>query len=138
MPRRTRKRKVFLPPVSRSWNSNTAQISEITTLNYDEYEAIKLLDYENLKQEEVAKIMDVSRPTLTRIYESARKKVANALVKNTHIEISGGNIEVHESWHYCHSCDITFNIYNGPVLCPLCKKTDKISKQADQINNENQ
>lgn len=138
MPRRQRKRKVFLPPYKRSWNSNNINTQETIFLNYDEYEAIKLLDYENMKQEEVAKLMDVSRPTLTRIYESARRKMANALVKNTHIEISGGNVEVHESWHFCHNCHITFNLYDGPVFCPLCKQSDNISKRSEQIKNENQ
>jgi predicted DNA-binding protein (UPF0251 family) len=138
MPRTQRKRKVFLPPYKRSWKSRNNNTLETIFLTYDEYESIKLLDYEDLKQEEVAKIMDVSRPTLTRIYESARKKMANALVKNAHIEISGGNVEVHESWYFCHFCDITFNIYDGPVFCPLCKNTNNISKRADQIKNENQ
>lgn len=134
MPRRTRKRKVFLPPIERSWKSNNHELKDTIYLNYDEYEAIKLLDYEDLKQEEVAQIMDVSRPTLTRIYESARRKMANALVRDTNIEISGGNVEVHESWHYCNNCHITFNIYDSNAFCPLCKSTDRIAKSADKIN----
>ena len=38
-------------------------------LTLDEYEAIRLLDYEHHTQEEAAVQMRVSRPTLTRIYE---------------------------------------------------------------------
>ena len=50
-------------------------------LHLEEYEAIRLLDYQNLTQEEAAVYMDVSRPTLTRIYEEARNKVATAFVE---------------------------------------------------------
>lgn len=136
MPRRQRKRKVFLPPINRSWNSNSEYINEVTTLSYDEFEAIKLLDYEDLKQEEVASLMDVSRPTLTRIYESARKKMALALVQNTNIQIGGGNIEVHESWHYCNNCHITFNIYSDTMLCPICKQSESIVKSSEKLTKD--
>src|SRR6056297_3553958 len=112
MPRRTRKRRVFLPPRGRGWKSANTGSPEIINLTYDEYEALKLLDYEDMKQEEVAEIMPISRPTLTRIYFSARKKMATALVRNAHIEIYGGNIEVHESWYYCNICDVSFNVYD--------------------------
>lgn len=134
MPRRTRKRKVFLPPRGRGWRSNTENINETINLNYDEFEAIKLLDYENLKQEEVAEIMNVSRPTLTRIYNNARKKIARALVRDAHIKISGGNVEVHESWHFCRSCKISFNVYDEPVFCPMCKSTDSIERIAEELD----
>jgi len=50
-------------------------------LNFDEYETIRLLDYEGLMQEEAAERMNVSRPTLTRIYENARKTMAKAFVE---------------------------------------------------------
>ncbi len=135
MPRRTRKRRIFLPPKGRGWKSSNNADPEIINLTYDEYEAIKLLDYEDLKQEEVAGIMNVSRPTLTRIYFSARKKMARALVRDAHIEISGGNIEVHESWHYCNNCKISFNIYDQHVFCPLCKNVESVKKIADTINS---
>ncbi len=42
-------------------------------LHFDEFEAIRLLDYLGMTQAEAADKMNVSRPTLTRIYEKARK-----------------------------------------------------------------
>ena len=42
------------------------------TLLFEEYEAIKLADYENLTQEEAALKMNISRPTFTRLYDKAR------------------------------------------------------------------
>ena len=43
-------------------------------LNYDEYEAIRLSDFELYGQVEAAQVMGISRPTYARIYESARRK----------------------------------------------------------------
>jgi len=65
---------------------------EAVLLGYDEYEAIRLLDYEHLQQTEAAAAMNISRPTLTRIYDGARQKVAAALVDGRPISISGGNV----------------------------------------------
>ncbi len=62
-------------------------------LQYDEYEAIRLLDYEGLLQEEAADRMNVSRPTLTRIYAKARQTVARAFVEGKSLVIEGGNVE---------------------------------------------
>ncbi|HHD75297.1 MAG TPA: DUF134 domain-containing protein [Campylobacterales bacterium] len=49
-------------------------------LECDEMEAIRLADYENLYQQEAAKRMGISRTTFSRLLESARKKVADALL----------------------------------------------------------
>lgn len=54
-------------------------------LRLEEFEAIRLLDYQNLTQEQAAVHMDISRPTLTRIYEEARHKVATAFVEGLDI-----------------------------------------------------
>jgi len=61
-------------------------------LQLDEYEAIRLLDYEGMQQTEAAEVMNVSRPTLTRIYNSARCTVARALAEGRAIVITGGNV----------------------------------------------
>ena len=53
-----------------------ARTLEWLTLGLDEFETIRLLDYQGLDQEKVAELMGISRPTVTRIYASARKKIA--------------------------------------------------------------
>jgi len=53
---------------------------EELTLTLEEYEAIRLADYEGLYQEEAAARMGVSRQTFGRSIEGARSKVARALV----------------------------------------------------------
>lgn len=133
MPRHQRKRRVFLPPRRRGWDVRNTKSADTIIVSYDEYESIKLLDYEGMKQTEVAVIMNVSRPTLTRIYNVARQKVAKALVTGAHIEIGGGNVEVHESWYYCSSCEISFNIYAGYENCPICKSIEMVSKVSDRF-----
>ena len=59
-------------------------------MSIDEYESIRLIDYEGLTQEECAKSMDVARTTVTSIYDSARKKLAKLLVEGKTLCISGG------------------------------------------------
>jgi len=66
-------------------------------LTLDEYEAIRLLDYEHHTQEEAAVQMRVSRPTLTRIYERARIKYATALVEGCLLLIGSWNLRSNPS-----------------------------------------
>lgn len=96
--------------------------SEPVQLNIEEYEAIRLLDYEGLSQVNAARIMQISRPTLTRIYERARKKVASALTEARQMVIEGGNAIFNGNWYECEKCN---SIFNNPgeqaiMVCPLC------------------
>jgi len=54
----------------------------------DEYEAFRLVYYENLSQDEAASRMGVSRGTLWRLLRNARRKIAMALVEARPLEIS--------------------------------------------------
>ena len=63
-------------------------------LTYDEYEVIRLLDQLQMTQEECAKRMLISRPTVTRIYEEARKKIADMLTNGKTLTIGGGDVYV--------------------------------------------
>ena len=49
-------------------------------LTVDEYETIRLLDKKGYSQEQCAASMQVARTTVQRIYEIARKKIADALI----------------------------------------------------------
>lgn len=53
----------------------------------DEMEAIRLSDYEGLYQQECAEKMGISRPTFSRLIESARKKIADAFVNTKALNI---------------------------------------------------
>jgi predicted DNA-binding protein (UPF0251 family) len=61
-------------------------------LALDEYEALRLADYEGLDQAGVAERLGVSRPTVSRILEAARRTVAKALVEGGALAIEGGPV----------------------------------------------
>ncbi len=70
-----------------------ARYLEWVTLHLDEFEVIRLLDHEGLSQEQAAEKMNVSRPTVTRVYARARKKIADTLVNGQALRIEGGPVE---------------------------------------------
>lgn len=79
-------------------------------LTYDEYEVLRLLDHMQMTQEQCAQRMQISRPTVTRIYNEARRKVADMLVSGKGLTIRGGDIflcpamrpECEGEEHCCH------------------------------------
>ncbi len=59
-------------------------------LSLDEFEAVRLACLEKLKQSAAAKLMQISRPTFSRILTSAQGKIADGLVNIKAIRIEGG------------------------------------------------
>ena len=57
-------------------------------MTYDELEALRLIDYQGLTQEEAAKNMKISRGTVWRCLDRARKKIVTMLVENRELIIS--------------------------------------------------
>jgi predicted DNA-binding protein (UPF0251 family) len=78
------------------------QLDEVV-LTVEELEAIRLKDMEGLEQEDCAEKMGVSRPTFFRIINSARSKVADALINAKAIRIEGGNYKYLQSLE-CSTC----------------------------------
>ena len=66
---------------------------EEVVLTLDEFEALRLACLDGLYQARAAKLMRVSRPTFARIIESARHKVADALVHGKALRIEGGPVQ---------------------------------------------
>lgn len=91
-------------------------------LTMDEYEAIRLIDFEAYTHEQCAKQMDISRTTATEIYESARYKLADSLVNGKTLVISGGQYRL---------CDGTasFGCYH------ICKKAH-VSADAPKVQTK--
>jgi uncharacterized protein len=110
MPRPKRMRKVTTPPPLRGFKPFGAEKEEKpVVINFEEYEAIRLCDFELLGQLEAAQLMQVSRPTFTRIYESARRKVALAFTKACPIVFEGGKVYFDSDWFSCSDCGCVFN-----------------------------
>ena len=65
--------------------------SGTVTLGVDEYEVIRLIDLEGLTQEQCAVQMEVARTTVTGIYLSARRNLAQALVERNALAVEGGH-----------------------------------------------
>ena len=93
MPRPVRCRKIERMPVYRSFSPDDATAAESIQMTVDEYEVFRLLDDEGLTQEACAARMNVARTTVTAIYDSARKKIAKALVHGKRLLITGGCCE---------------------------------------------
>ncbi len=93
-PRNKRIRRVGSPPVLKGFTPVGVPIKKDNVLSilFEEYEAFRLIDYSGLSQEEASKIMNVSRPTFTRIYNSCLKKLAKAFAEGITIHIKGGNV----------------------------------------------
>ena len=70
---------------------------EEVVLSLDEYEAIRLADYEQLYQEEAAARMNISRQTFGRIIEAAHKKIADVLMNGKALKIEGGEVAFDET-----------------------------------------
>ena len=93
MPRPIRCRRIEKMPAFRSFSPDDVKHAESVFMTVDEYEALRLLDDERLTQEACAVRMNVARTTVTAIYDSARKKVAEALVHGKRLLITGGCCE---------------------------------------------
>lgn len=95
MPRPKKCRKVCQMPTTKEFQpigDTSCKASVILTV--DEYEAIRLIDKQGFSQEECSNYMQVARTTVQLIYNSARKKLADALVDGLSIRIEGGDFQL--------------------------------------------
>lgn len=79
----------FAPPGAR-------ETGEPVILSVDEYEAIRLIDKEDMSQEQCGEYMQIARTTVQQIYSSARRKIAEALTEGRALHIKGGDYRLCE------------------------------------------
>jgi predicted DNA-binding protein (UPF0251 family) len=94
---------------------------ESVKLPFEEYESIKLINYEMLSQDQAAEQMNVSRPTFTRIYNKALKTITKAFVEGKAIEIEGGDYELENEWFRCKKCYKLIEGIENHVKCENCQ-----------------
>ncbi len=139
-PRPKNIRKICEAPLSAGLRPIKCKRFETIELHLEEYESIRLCDYEMMTQAEAAAQMQISRPTLTRIYASARQKMARALVEQAAITIEGGSAYMDGQWYRCADCSTAFNNINpamreGQICCPVCgSRQFTLCKEEDTYN----
>ncbi len=106
---RPRKWRIVCDMPSSKWfgplNSDSSHLE--LDMSIEEYECIRLIDLEELTQEETAQRMQVARTTVQRMYELARKKIARSLVEGYMLKIEGGDFELCDGKQlltHCGSC----------------------------------
>ncbi len=115
MSRPTKSRRVCHFPQNSTFIPDNEKSDGVIILTVDEYEAIRLIDKERLSQEECARYMQVARTTVQKIYEEARKKLADMLVDGLSLKIEGGEYKLCNGRN--HLCE-----KNG------CKKQEFVNK----------
>ncbi|NRR91938.1 DUF134 domain-containing protein [Winogradskyella undariae] len=126
MPRPKKKRKVDFPPKMLGFKPFGIRFCETEhiIMQYEEYETVKLVIYDDLSQGDAADKMEVSRPTLTRIYNSALKKIGQAFVEGKSILIKGGDFEFEKDWYKCKTCFKLIAGVENNLKCDDCSSGD--------------
>lgn len=140
MPRPKRNRLVVTPPVMEGFRPFGIPMVNLepVILLYEEYEAMRLADYEGLTQQQASEKMKVSRPTFTRIYEKARRTIAQAFVEGKAIFIEGGNYYTDDCWYRCDNC-LKLNISKEETdSCHYChsQKLRKLNKTIEENGDD--
>ncbi|HPW66245.1 MAG TPA: DUF134 domain-containing protein [Salinivirgaceae bacterium] len=123
--RRNWRKVIEMPPINgfMPFGKQIKTQTEPVLLLVEEYEALKLCDYDGLNHHQAAELMNISRSTFTRIYTSVRQKLAKAFVEGRTISIGGGKIYFDSNWYYCKTCKCHFNDQNHNIEiteCALC------------------
>jgi len=106
MPRPRKWRNVCCLPESKVFGplNEANPDGEMITMTVEEYETIRLIDLEGMTQEECADRMNVARTTVQRIYNDARRKLAETLVNGTILKIEGGTYKLCEKTNQMCGC----------------------------------
>ncbi len=103
-----------------------SSLLEEVILTLDEFEAVRLADFEGLYQEDGARKMDISRQTFGRIIESAHKKISDVLINGKALKIEGGEVSIDEIKRIrCPRCKRNYDGANASgrkFTCPNCHK----------------
>jgi len=127
MARPEKNRRISQPPIMKGFKPFGIPQCKIEAikLSFEEYECLRLVNYEMLSQKEASVQMNVSRPTITRIYNKALKNITKAFVEGKAIEIEGGNYEFSQDWYRCKRC---YKLVEGDHNHVRCEKNPDNNK----------
>ncbi|MCC7554189.1 MAG: DUF134 domain-containing protein [Methanobacteriaceae archaeon] len=121
MVRPKRKRRIAQCPKQKCFNKDINNSSKPINLSIDEFEAIRLKDYHEIKQKESAELMGISQSTFHRILNSAKKKIAISLIEGREIVI-GDDFVSEKIIYICNNCGFQWsNPQKTYDQCPDCK-----------------
>ncbi|CUX29858.1 DUF134 domain-containing protein [Clostridium sp. C105KSO13] len=121
MPRPRKHRRVCSHPRCTSFKPCGGD-KPVIRITLDEYEVIRLIDFEGLTQEQCAEQMDVARTTAQAIYARARKALAQCIVEGHPLQISGGDVRICE--------------YHNPSCGKGCCRRKNSQIETERINIE--
>ena len=125
MPRPQKWRKVCAAPRCTRFSPSHGHAEAGTvTMSVDEYETIRLIDWEGLTQEQCAERMEVARTTVQAIYQSARKKLADCIVNGKALIIGGGEYRLCEQGSRC--CGTAHGCCHGHAAATCTKTTESV------------
>ena len=95
MPRPCKRRRICAMPRNNSFapmgnGERNEKPEKRIIMSLDEYEAVRLIDLEDLSQEDCARQMGIARTTAQAVYNSARRKLAECLTEGLELRIEGG------------------------------------------------
>lgn len=102
MPRPKRPRYIINQPIVNAFIPEGTNSGEEVTLSLEEFEIIRLIDYEGLDQSQAAEIMQVSRQTVGRILKSGRYNLSKFVVEAHRLKVEGGCFKMHQKGHGHH------------------------------------
>ncbi len=122
------------PPLCREFSPHLAGSGEPVVLQLEELEAVRLKDLKGWEQATCASVMGLSRPTYQRILQSARSKIAMALVEGRAIIIQGGNYVMKNRVFECVACQHVWSEapcteggkHGYELACPQCGSMKKM------------
>lgn len=94
MSRPVKWRKICCLPNTKTFAPLGNSCDEQIVMTIDEYETIRLIDLERCTQETCAMAMNIARTTVQKIYEEARRKLADALINGKELVIDGGEFKL--------------------------------------------
>ncbi len=100
----------------------------INNITFEEFEAMRIVDFESKSQYDAAASMGVSQPSISRLLMTGRQKLIDALVSGKAVRIGGGDFRLAFRGFGCLGCENKWEIAENnalaPEKCPKCESNE--------------